>query len=241
MRNSLAQRSLTLLVTESGASPREQRQHRRSLLRKRYLTRRLMAEHVWSVLCYSKSIDKETNVISLLHVIEKIELEEEELEAALAEKGPVVFPIQMELVSWWVRSDYAQPEMTTTFRLATVMPSGEEVYQPFSNINLEKRTGWRHIIRFSNFPFRGLGLYWLVLEKMVSQEPDAWQRVARIPVELVAAKSLDVVTEIKLGATSPELPSGPTPAAPPGSSSPPGPSHPSRRRASRAQRPRGSS
>jgi hypothetical protein len=201
-----------------------------------------MAEHVWSVLCYSKSIDKETNVISLLHIVEKIGLEDsEELEAALVEKGPVVFPVQMDLVSWWVRSDYSQSEKTTTVRLVTVMPSGEELYQPLSKIDLEKRTGWRHIVRFTNFPFRGLGLYWLVFEKRVPQEPDAWQRVARIPVELVAAKSLDVVTEIKLGPTLPELPSGPTPAAPPGSSSPPGPSRPSRRRASRAPRRRGSS
>jgi hypothetical protein len=201
-----------------------------------------MAEHVWSVLCYSKSIDKETNVISLLHVIDKIGLEQsEELGATLAEKGPVIFPIQMDLVSWWVRSDYSQPERTTTVRLVTVMPSGEKLYQPLSNIDLERRTSWHYIIKFTNFPFRGLGLYWLAFEKMVSQEPDTWQRVARIPVELVAAKSVDVVTEINLGATSPELPSGPTPAAPPGSSSPPGPSRPSRRRASRAPRRRGSS
>ena len=201
-----------------------------------------MAEHVWSVLCSLSMIDIDTKIISLFQAFESLHVptrDQEALDAALAKGDQVAFPIQMELVSWWARSDFDKPE-TASVRLVTVFPSGERFYQPSSStIDLETVRSLHHRIKFSNFPFRGMGFYYLVIEKLIAQ-PDTWQPVARVPLQVVA-EQVEKIAEVKSGATSPELPSGPTPAAPPGSSSPPGPSRPSHRRASRAQRPRGSS
>jgi len=191
-----------------------------------------MAEHVWTVVCSSSSTDQETRVVSLFNVITYLTIIEpaEVLRRALEAK--VLLPIQMELWSLWFRSDYARPEMAIV-RYRVIAPGGDELSQMLVDIPLEEFTSAHTKLRIRAFPFRGPGVYLWVVETRGAGESGEWGIVARIPIELDQ--------QVPTSSPSSEPPSEPTPAAPPGSSSPPGPSRPSRRRASRAGEPQGSS
>ena len=141
-----------------------------------------MAEHVWSVLCRKGVQDRETNLISLLEVPEKITARgmldlEEEIAA-----GRTLLPVQLELVSWWVRSDFRQEEESAG-RFLMIAPDHQEVGRLDFPIDLTgSHTGRRTIAKVTRLPIdKGTGLFWSVVEL---QRGEGWTAVARIPLEL---------------------------------------------------------
>jgi hypothetical protein len=165
-----------------------------------------MAEHVWSLLCSASSIDRETQIVSLFNVIEYLTITEpaEVLQQALEAKA--AFPAPMELWSWWIRSDYATPE-AAIMRCGLVAPDGDRLLQKLFRISLEEARTAHTKLRIPAFPFRGLGLYWWMVEKKCAGDSEEWETVARIPIELVQR---DPATS---SPTAPVPPSEPTPAA----------------------------
>lgn len=140
-----------------------------------------MATHVWSVACYKASLDRYTNRISLLDVVEEIVISKgQDLPFSLEER--VFFPFHSEIVSLFRRSDLAMPERSKC-RI--------ELHSPDANVLAEREfeldffpppiTRVRTIFRLDAFPYRGLGMYhWNIhLEK-----DDGWQLVAEVPVIL---------------------------------------------------------
>lgn len=194
-----------------------------------------MAEHVWSILCSSSIIDRETQAVSLLNIVEIFTITEPAAILNQALETKAAFQVQMELWSQWFRSDYATPE-TVTVRCSLVAP-GEERLPPQSFlVSLEEAPTAHTKLRISLFPFRGAGVYSWVIEKRVG-DPDNWEVVARIPIELNVNPRESIIPS----PTSPEPPSGLSPAALPDSSLPLEPPRPSRSQTLRATRPRGSS
>jgi len=191
-----------------------------------------VAEHVWSVLCSSSSTDRETRVVSLFNVITYLTIIEPVDVLRRALEAKVLLPIQMELWSLWVRSDYAKPEMAIA-RYRVITPAGEELSQMLVNVPLEEFPSAHTKLRISAFPFRGPGVYWWVVETRSAGESVEWGTVARIPVELEQQEPIS-------SPVSPEQPSEPTPTTLPDSSTVPESSRRlARRRASRAPGPKG--
>jgi hypothetical protein len=193
-----------------------------------------MAEHVWSILCASSIIDRETQAVSLLNIVEVLTITEPAAMLKQALETKAAFQVQMELWSQWVRSDYATPE-TAMMRCSLVAPDEHFPPQPFP-VSLEETTTAHTKLRVSLFPFRGAGVYVWIVEKRVG-DLNNWEVVAQVPFEMTVNLEESPIPS----PSAPEPLSAPTPAAPPGSSSQPGPSRPSRRRASQAPRQRGSS
>lgn len=148
-----------------------------------------MAHHVWSVLCYKGSIDKDENQVSLLAVTERLNIHAEseavkaDYEASEAEGRPVFFPANLHFISWWVRSDYEKSE-TVQARFYIVRPDGKQVPQPEVTVDLMNATGYRLRWVLDVFPFAGFGLYWIVVQ---SKEGEDWETRARVPLELKLA------------------------------------------------------
>lgn len=194
-----------------------------------------MADHAWSILCASSIIDRETQAVSLLNIVEILTITEPAAMLKQALETKAAFQVQMELWSQWFRSDYATPE-TVTVRCSLVAP-GEERLPPQSFlVSLEEAPTAHTRLRISLLPFRGAGVYSWMIEKRVG-DADNWEAVARIPMELNVNQRESPIPS----PNAPKPPSEPTLAAPRESSSPPEPFHLSRRQASRAPRPRGSS
>src|SRR5882724_578285 len=68
-----------------------------------------MADLVWSVLCNRGILDQYTNNVTLVDVVEVLQLQALD-EIPEGQRGAV--PVQMALVTLWRRSDYSVPEKT---------------------------------------------------------------------------------------------------------------------------------
>lgn len=156
-----------------------------------------MAEHVWTVLCYRGSIDKDEGNVSLLHVIEELRFAEEEgtILEAMKREDLLAISADMQLVSWWVRSDFTQPEETQA-RMTLMMPNGKKTEAAHIPISLTKNTGFRWRIHLPGIPFVGFGLYWFIIEILQGKR---WKVSTRIPLHakqgespFVSAKQLAV-------------------------------------------------
>ncbi|HVR95228.1 MAG TPA: hypothetical protein VMW27_01345 [Thermoanaerobaculia bacterium] len=142
-----------------------------------------MAEHVWSVLCEKLLREDETGVISLVSVLERINLHEDLVELERQLEGASGFIHPMRLVVWCVRSDYDQPE-SFTIRLSWHLPTGDILtFNKEHQLSLETATGVRPQILLPGVPWRGPGLYWLVIE--IKNEGQEWTTATRLPLEVV--------------------------------------------------------
>lgn len=142
-----------------------------------------MAKHVWSVLCYRASVDKVTNNISLLHVIEQLKLpySEDSLWEQVQSSGAEGISSSMELVSFWVRSDFDKPE-STTMRARLVLPNGESRPTDPISIELIEHKSSRSRLQLPGISFGGYGAYWFAIEEEMGDE---WVERGRVPLHVL--------------------------------------------------------
>ena len=136
-----------------------------------------MARLVWMVLCSKTTIDQRSNNISLLEVIEQLNVE----------KGPpdqdITVPVSWELAILSTRTDPRSPEQQVG-RVTIQMPSGRSV--EVAQIEI-KMTGdhrrIRNTIQSNALPLHGPGIYEFVLEYKEPTGPE-WREVGRFPLEI---------------------------------------------------------
>lgn len=139
-----------------------------------------MAHHVWSVLC-EKLLTDDSNVISLVSVIEKVIIHQrlDEIEKQLGDAIGFLYP--MRLVTWCVRSNPDKPE-SFELRIGWLTPAGGRIAVGQNRTSLEELTGVRANMILRGIPWRGPGRYWLVVDKR--DEGKKWGNIARLPVDL---------------------------------------------------------
>ena len=149
-----------------------------------------MARHLWSVLCDQSVVDKDDNQVSLISVTERLTFhqtpeEYEQLDEALQEaqgqdKG-VLVPVNLHLVSMWIRSD---PEVSESvpLRYRVTASDGWRFPDVEGEIDLQSSDGFRARWKLTTFLFRGFGRYWISIQHKPGK---AWQTAARIPLEVV--------------------------------------------------------
>ena len=138
-----------------------------------------MAEHIWSVLCYKGCIDKFTEQISLLEVVEALTVPYGSSPAELMETG---LDVSLQLVSLWMRSGIEIPEVAYS-RLSLQVPDGSIAERDELEVDLRKRPRIRTFFKMAALPFRGIGLYTLIIEQRDGAN-DCWKQVAGIPLEI---------------------------------------------------------
>jgi len=150
-----------------------------------------MAEHVWSVLCQKVLINQETQLVSLVEIPEKFIADisqggpVEELNRALDQgKKGVRYPVALQLVSWWVRSNYSKAEKVE-IRISVFDPSGEQLSYQNWELDLSESTGFRAIFKLNQIFVTGHGLYWYVVDRKIGKGKNPrWETVARLPLEI---------------------------------------------------------
>lgn len=138
-----------------------------------------MAKHIWSVLCYKGCIDKFTEQISLLDVVEVLAVPSESSPTELMETG---LDVSLQLVSLWTRSKIEIPEVVHT-RLSLQMPDGSIAERDEMEVDLRECRRIRTFFKMAALPFRGIGLHMLIVEQRGEVE-DCWRPVASIPLEI---------------------------------------------------------
>jgi len=135
-----------------------------------------MPQLIWSVLCYKGCLDSYSNQVSLLDVIEGLSIKTNQLQ------DPLRVPVQMSLVSLWLRSEPGVPE-TFEARANLVMPDGSELPGLVTNADLQTHSRLRTFMRIEGLEFRGPGLYWLAVEHRPAADSE-WIRGGKVPLDV---------------------------------------------------------
>jgi hypothetical protein len=136
-----------------------------------------MIEHVWSVLCGRAVTDRETNNMSLLEVIEQVNLL-----GPMPEPGQrVALPIPFEVVSLWSRGNPNEREESTG-RIKIIAPNNAEVLAHEFSINLIEHARVRTQMRSVGIPLAGVGRYVFSIE--IKRPNEIWETVAKIPLQV---------------------------------------------------------
>jgi hypothetical protein len=136
-----------------------------------------MARHVWSLLCRRTLIDAQTDSLSIIDHVERATAH-----PSVPIENFTAVNFQCRLVSLWVRSNTDQPE-TASMRVALQFPDGTMAsYSDPTAVDLQT-FGWARVfITLGVLPFKGPGRCEFLVEASIA--PDAWQEVARLPLDL---------------------------------------------------------
>ncbi len=110
-----------------------------------------MINHVWTILCSSAVIDKDSNKISLHDVIENIEIK-------TSPKPDGILPIHLELVTLWIQKKDSGPSVGQS-RITFVSPSGNILLEVEPEVDLSKTLRTRNKIIFDGLPLGKSGRY----------------------------------------------------------------------------------
>lgn len=137
-----------------------------------------MPRHIWSVLCAKGIVDRYTNNATLVEVIEALKI----TPLGPVPNGRVHLPVQLSLVSLWVRSDRDTPEHFE-IRQVIILPDGSEVPSKTLTAEMQQYVRVRTFIRHEAIPFQGSGHYWIAVEYRVPPSEE-WNRVANLPLDI---------------------------------------------------------
>lgn len=137
-----------------------------------------MAEHIWSVLCSKGLVDKSSNLVSLIEVVENLTITLTEQIPAGAREAAL--SLSFVLVSYWIRSDSKAGE-NVAGRVRTLGPGEQSLSSSEFEVSLMQHSRARHFMRFASMPYDGAGMYRFVVEQRVG---DGWRQVASVPLQL---------------------------------------------------------
>jgi hypothetical protein len=135
-----------------------------------------MAQHIWTVPCRLSTVDRESNNVSLIQVLEEI---------AVPTVPPVqpslaLFPAIFDVVTLWGRDDENSSEGATG-RMSLVSPTGEALIVTEYEIDLRESRRFRAVSRILGFPTQTSGTYKFRIERRSAAEGE-WEYVAAIPL-----------------------------------------------------------
>ena len=134
-----------------------------------------MIDHVWTVLCSHAVIDKESNNVSLLDVVEQLNIRDE--------PSPEGILFSLDLMTLWARADLDRPAQGQG-RVTFLSPSDEVNDGPFEyDIDLSQHRRNRSRGRFRALHVSGSGRHVFRVELRNEGETE-WNKVVDIPLEI---------------------------------------------------------
>jgi hypothetical protein len=135
-----------------------------------------MIRHVWTVACIHAVVDQESNLVSLLDVIEQINIPEKP-------SPNKAIGLTLDLTSLWVREDPQAPEQGHA-KITFITPSGNELKSLPMNIDLSEHERLRTRGRFVGLPAPENGRYTFRVELAI-ESTEEWNVVASIPIRIM--------------------------------------------------------
>jgi hypothetical protein len=135
-----------------------------------------MIKHGWSVICQASIVDKDTNLFSIINVIEGVAIQGEQ-------SADKIFPLPIQVASFWYRENNDIPAKGQA-RNRFISPSGEIIKEQEMEIDLEtyERFRWRSNFVGLNF-LDGSGIYTVAVSYR-SGESEEWTDVASVPLKV---------------------------------------------------------
>ena len=135
-----------------------------------------MIDHVWTVVCSHAVIDKDSNNVSLLDIVEQLNIREEP-----SPKGGIIFPL--DIMTLWSRADFDVPARGRG-RVTFLSPSGTINDGPFEydvDLSEHHRNRTKGSIRALHVSEPGRYVFQVELQ---GQNEAEWHQVAAIPLEI---------------------------------------------------------
>ena len=143
-------------------------------------------KHIWTVLCGASSVDKDSNQISLINVIEELTLSSipqvSKKEINVNNKGTFGIPVQFEIVVFLQRMDNPNEDLTVDIEIDSVDPKGK-VLKSFPYL-LPFQKGFKRIrfrIKMNGLQYNSPGEYHF---RIKLKEEDKFIEVASLPLDL---------------------------------------------------------
>jgi len=135
-----------------------------------------MIKHIWTVLCSESLIDKESNNVSLIKVLEQVNVS-----YVVGGELPNAIPLDFTVVTLWSREESDTPERGRA-RIVIVDPTGQESEsRPEYEIDLHTYRRFRGTVRGKDIPGGTSGI--LIFRMQVQMEgEDNWRDVADVPL-----------------------------------------------------------
>ena len=142
-----------------------------------------MAYLVFCALCHKAVTDQDSNQLSLLDVVEQVQVEVRE---KLIGGGLVPMPAQ--LATFWTRSDYNVPEKIHA-RLRLLGPSNALVGSAAFEVDLEAKPNYRAVLKLQGLPVSDSGRFWFLVES--ENADDTWSERGRFPLDVTINERLN--------------------------------------------------
>jgi hypothetical protein len=140
-----------------------------------------MIRHVWSVLCLKSVIDKDTNNITLVDVLEQLNVV---ISPVPSPQGRAVLPVEYELISFFTREGDNQP-CRGAMRITLQGPSGNAIDEP-NQFPIDLSASFersRNRTRMAGIPLVGPGIYNFLVEYQDEMDT-GWKTAARLPLQV---------------------------------------------------------
>lgn len=134
-----------------------------------------MIELIWAVLCAHTIIDKESNNISLIHVIEQLTVTRNALPSVSGAFG-------FDLVTLWSRSDLERPAKGAA-SISLKLPSGTETEMMNIDVDLTDYKRSRVRVGIQGFPIEESGKYIFQIKQIEGDNKP--KLVGEIPLEVI--------------------------------------------------------
>ena len=135
-----------------------------------------MAYLVFCALCHKAATDQDSNQISLLDVIEQIQVEVREKLV-----GGGVVPMSAQFATFWTRSHYDVSEKVHA-RLRVIAPSDAQLAFTAFEVDLEAKRNYRAVLKLQGLPVSESGRHWFLLETL--NDNDTWSERGRFPLDV---------------------------------------------------------
>lgn len=135
-----------------------------------------MIDHAWSVLCSNSIIDRESNNISLIDILEQWNLPPDS-------EFPVVIGNPFVLVTMWSRANLSHG-VKGRAKISIRNPNDETKDMPEYEIGLENHGRFRHRSGFQGFQLISEGKYVFDVFLLHDGEEEISQVVASVPLEV---------------------------------------------------------
>lgn len=150
-----------------------------------------MIRHVFSALCTKATVDRESNNVSIVDIVERLEIH-----VPAGTQLPFGFPYRADFVTLWSRQDWNQPA-EAEMRTRVLSPLGVPLAEFLMAVDLVAAPRARAIGRFEGFRVAGTGMHEIEVSYR-ERGQDAWNVVHTYPVEVEVA--FDGATPAQAGA-----------------------------------------
>lgn len=149
-----------------------------------------MINHIWSVLCLSSSVDKETNNISLFNVLERLDIMvNQSKQTETTNQKELNIGINYQIVSMWTKDTNTDKDLESQIQITDdkgklIKTFDQKVVFPESSKRL------RTIINISGMTINADSNNYS-FNLMIKQKDNKYRLVASIPLEIRMVKNKD--------------------------------------------------